>query len=87
LTGPIEAQDDDAKKKPMGTMSPDPDAPIDFGRIYGTGAALGFAPDQVDRCSFWQLGVCVDGFNKANGAEDKIEPPTDAEFDALLEDL
>lgn len=35
--------------------------------------------------SFWQLGVCVDGFNKANGAEEKLAPPTDAEFDALLE--
>lgn len=35
--------------------------------------------------SFWQLDACVDGFNKANGAEEKIPAPTDAEFDALLE--
>lgn len=35
--------------------------------------------------SFWQLGVCVDGFNRANCAEEQIRPPTDAEFDALLE--
>jgi hypothetical protein len=30
------------------------------------------------------LSACVEGYNKANGAEEKIPPPTDAEFDALL---
>jgi hypothetical protein len=42
------------------------------------------SPDQVDRCSFWQFGACVDGFNRANSAEESIPAPTDAEFDALL---
>jgi hypothetical protein len=27
----------------------------------------------------------VDGFNEANGAEEKIDPMSDAEFDELLE--
>jgi hypothetical protein len=53
--------------------------------IYGNGAAMGFSPDQVDRMSFWQFRACIDGFNKANGAEEAIPPPTDAEFEALLE--
>ncbi|MFK4622572.1 hypothetical protein [Bradyrhizobium diazoefficiens] len=53
--------------------------------IYGNGAAMGFSPDQVDHMSFWQFRACIDGFNKANGAEEVIPPPTDAEFDALLE--
>lgn len=53
--------------------------------IYGNGAAMGFSPDQVDRMTFWQMGACIAGFNKANGGEEKIPAPTDAEFDALLE--
>jgi len=52
--------------------------------IYGNGAAIGFAPHQVDRCSFWQLRVCIDGYNRANSAEDNIPPPSDDEFDRLL---
>ena len=52
--------------------------------IYGNGAAMGFAPDQVDRMSFWQFRACIDGFNKANGGEEAIPALTDAEFDALL---
>lgn len=46
---------------------------------------MGFAPDHVDRMTFWQLSACIDGFNKANGAKEAIPAPTDAEFDALLE--
>ena len=53
--------------------------------IYGTGAAIGFSPDQVDRCTFWQFRTCVEGFNRANGAEEKLEAPADDVFDALLE--
>jgi hypothetical protein len=43
------------------------------------------APQQVDRCSFWQFAAAVDGWNKVHGAEPPIEPPDDAEFDAMLE--
>jgi hypothetical protein len=38
----------------------------------------------VDRCSFWQFRACVDGFNRANGAEEKLEAPTNDEFDAMV---
>lgn len=35
--------------------------------------------------TLWQFAACVDGWNRTHGAEqDKIEPPTDSEFDALL---
>lgn len=34
--------------------------------------------------SFWQLGACVDGYNSANGGGEKIEPPSDAEFEQML---
>ncbi len=53
--------------------------------IYGNGAAMGWSPDQVDRCSLWQMRVAVDGYNRANSADEKIPAPSDAEFDALLE--
>jgi hypothetical protein len=34
--------------------------------------------------SLWQLAACVDGWNKAHGAEDKPEV-TNEDFDAMLE--
>jgi hypothetical protein len=29
----------------------------------------------------WELAACIDGFNRANGGEDAIAPPTDQEFE------
>lgn len=31
--------------------------------------------------------AAVDGHNRAEGGEDKIEPPTDTEYDAMLQRL
>jgi hypothetical protein len=42
-------------------------------------------PAEVDRCSLWQFAACVDGWNRTHGAEPKPEPPTDEEFDEMLE--
>ena len=41
---------------------------------------MGYTPQQVDKMSFYQFAVCVEGFNKAN-QPDKLEPPSNAEFD------
>jgi hypothetical protein len=41
------------------------------------------SPGQIDRMSFWQLNACVDGFNAANGATPKVEPPSDEEFENM----
>jgi hypothetical protein len=60
------------------------DEPIRFSAIYGTGAALGFTPQQVDEMSFWQLGACVDGYNEAHGGELHFQPMSDEEFDELV---
>jgi hypothetical protein len=36
--------------------------------------------------SLWEISAAVDGYNRAHGGEDaKIEPPSDDEFDELLE--
>jgi hypothetical protein len=42
-------------------------------------------PADVDACSLWQLAACVDGWNRAHGAAPKPEPPSDAEFDRMIE--
>jgi hypothetical protein len=42
-------------------------------------------PDRVDACSIWQFAAAVDGWNRVHGAAPKPEPPTDAEFDAMVE--
>jgi hypothetical protein len=35
--------------------------------------------------TLWELFACVDGVNYANSPGDKIEPPTDEEFEQMLE--
>ncbi len=35
--------------------------------------------------TMWELSACVDGVNYANNPETKIEPPTDEEFEQMLE--
>jgi hypothetical protein len=31
----------------------------------------------------WELAACADGFNKANGGEETLEPPTSEEFEEM----
>lgn len=30
--------------------------------------------------SLWQFAACLDGYNRAHGGEDKVEPPTPEEY-------
>lgn len=48
---------------------------------------MGFTPQEVDQMSLWQFSACVDGFNKANGAEEMPEPPTADEYYDMIERL
>ncbi|QKC99176.1 hypothetical protein [Mesorhizobium sp. NZP2298] len=41
-----------------------------FAAIYGTGAAIGFTPQQVNEMSPWQYLAAVDGYIKANSSDD-----------------
>jgi hypothetical protein len=34
--------------------------------------------------SLWQFAACVDGWNKAQGSEEVIEPLTEDEFDDMM---
>ncbi len=53
--------------------------------LYGAGAVMHFTPQQVDAMSLYQFAACVDGLNDVNGGGPKTEPPTNDEFDAMLE--
>jgi len=33
----------------------------------------------------WELAACVDGINRANGAEANPEPPSNDDFDLMVE--
>lgn len=44
--------------------------------IYGTGAILGFTPQQVDAMTLWELRVCADAYARHNGGGEQIEPPS-----------
>lgn len=33
----------------------------------------------------WELAACVEGVNYANNPDKSVEPPTDEEFDKMLE--
>lgn len=37
--------------------------------------------------SLWQFAACVDGWNTAQGGEEKPEPPTPEEYYDMLERL
>jgi hypothetical protein len=36
--------------------------------------------------TMWELAVCVDGVNRSNSPEEELTPPTDEEFEKMLED-
>lgn len=36
-------------------------------------------------CSLWEFACAVDGWNRAHGGDDRPGPPSDAEFDAMME--
>lgn len=42
-------------------------------------------PSDFWRCSLWEFSAALSGWAKANGAEEKLEAPSDEEFDAMLE--
>lgn len=35
--------------------------------------------------TMWEISACIDGVNKANRVEQHVEPPSNEEFDAMLE--
>ena len=35
--------------------------------------------------TLWELAACIDGFNYANNPDKKVEPPSDEEFEKMLE--
>ena len=35
--------------------------------------------------TLWELAACVEGVNYANNPDKKLEPPTEEEFDRMLE--
>lgn len=45
---------------------------------------MGWNPRVTDEVTLWEIVAAVDGYNRANGGEAPIEPPTDEEFDAML---
>ena len=45
---------------------------------------MGFTPAEVGDMSLWQFGAVSDGWRLANGAEEKIQPPTDEEHDEMV---
>lgn len=57
---------------------------LDFTEIYGTGAAIGMTPRQVDEISMAELDAAVTGWNRAQGAEEPMQPPSDAAIDKAV---
>lgn len=46
---------------------------------------MGFTPRQIGEMSLWEFTACTDGYARANGAEETMAPPTEAEFLAWKE--
>jgi hypothetical protein len=42
---------------------------------------VGFAPEQINRMTFWEFASAMNGWARANGVKPKVQPPTDEEFE------
>lgn len=47
-----------------------PNGKVRFAAIYGTGAAVGFTPQDVRQMSIWQYQSAIDGYVAANYPEE-----------------
>ena len=45
---------------------------------------LGFTPRDIDGMTLAEFDACAEGWKRANGAEEKPEPPSDENFEKLL---
>lgn len=52
--------------------------------IYGAAAAMGFAPDEVDRWEPYQFSAAYQGWRMANTVESKPKAPSAEEYQAAL---
>ncbi|KZL04540.1 hypothetical protein PsAD2_04623 [Pseudovibrio axinellae] len=57
-----------------------------FSEFYGSGAAMGFTPTQIDKMSMWEFMSCVAGYNKTHGGKTK-KGQSEAFSDGRLRDL
>jgi hypothetical protein len=48
---------------------------------------MGFTPQQVDAMSLWQFGACIDGWNRSQGGDEDVDPPTAEEFEDMVRRL
>lgn len=55
--------------------------------MFAAGAAMGFAPSQVEEMSLWQFNVAFDGWLQSKGIEQKenlLKDDLMAEFDDIV---
>ena len=43
------------------------------------------APSVTYEQTLWEIVAAIEGHNRVQGGEDELDPPSDAQFDALLE--
>ena len=52
--------------------------------IIAIGAGLGWPPSVTYEQTLWEIVAAIEGHNRVQGGEEKLEPPSDAQFDALM---
>ncbi len=72
-----------------GDDEPDGEAPknhvrFDFQRLYRTGAAMGFTPEETGRMSIWEFSQALEGVLEREGKEPEPPMPSDARAEELL---
>lgn len=45
---------------------------------------MGWTPTQVDATGLWEFTAAVAGWNRAQGGEEAVKPPSPAEHDDLM---
>ena len=54
--------------------------------IIAIGAGLGWPPSVTYEQTLWEIVAAIEGHNRVQCGEEKLEPPSDAQFDALLDE-
>lgn len=52
--------------------------------MIGSARAIGMSMSDFWACSLWEFSAAVRGWNKSQGGEEPVTPPTDAEFEEML---
>lgn len=65
-------------------MRPSAEKKASLGDVYAVGFQLGLKPQEVRDMTVWEWGRCVEGWSRAQGADDEVRAPEKTDIDDLV---